>query len=117
MPNRKKTPSWKRTQIEWEPEVVIWERFAKGATDKQVFMWLELQSGSNGIRPLDIETIANVRKDLDELPEYLAKTLPEVIYSYWLSLRKSLVVPTIVEGIYDILPEPPKAQPFLRIAV
>ena len=120
MPRPNNKPIWKRTATSWDTEIMIWERMALGDSNNQVSVWLDQQEKENSTKrmSLDLRTIKLVRKELSLLPEYLATKLPQVIYSYWLSLRKELVVPTMtVEGTYDVLPELPKVNQPLMLGI
>lgn len=54
-----KRPSWKKSNVLWDDEVLIWERMTRGDRDAQVGRWLDsLESGLH----LDLQTIAVVRQ-------------------------------------------------------
>jgi hypothetical protein len=112
MPRNSNKPPWILTNTPPKLKKRMWYRMAFGESDQQVGVWLELQRGKDKQSlHLSRHTIETVRLELSLLPEDLAKKLPKVVYTYWLSLRKGLVDPTItVEGTYDVLPEPPKAK-------
>ena len=76
-------PSWKTTNETWEWEVSIWERMARGDNDTQVVVWLQLQE-----HPLDRDTVAKVRRELESLPAALAETLTATVQVYWRQLKR-----------------------------
>jgi hypothetical protein len=90
MSKRKTTPKWAKTNVPWETKVPVWDRMAKGDTDKQVGEWLDQQKSAktDGSLHLDRATISSVRKELQNLPEELAKGLPLNIYEYRRTLDK-----------------------------
>ena len=75
-------PSWKKSHVPWEKEVVIWERMALGENDIQVGFWLD----TRGFH-LDRETLGRVRRELADLPEPLAKRVPDTIRLFRRQLR------------------------------
>jgi len=90
MPKRKNTPEWTKTGVVWETKVLVWDRMAKGDSDTQIGDWLDRQKApiNDETLHLDRDTIALVRKELEKLPEGLAKGLPENTYGYWHSLQR-----------------------------
>jgi hypothetical protein len=88
MPKRKNTPTWVKTNVPWEIKVIIWGRMAHGVNDNQVGIWLDQQIDPRDperIKTLGLnrDTIALVRKELEDCPEYLIKDTTIQIYEYW----------------------------------
>jgi hypothetical protein len=83
MARRKNTPEWKKTNVGWDTEVLIWSLMAKGLNDTQVGKFLDTQRdplNNRSTLSLDRSTIAKVRIELSFLPkEHLTKLSPEII--------------------------------------